>query len=81
MLNFEPKNFKFLANHTPKYMFKMLLGSNANFLCSNLPYNTHILEISEKSQPNLSMVMLIGAMLIKKTMCISQWLSPNHKLI
>ena len=33
----------------------MLLESNANFLCSNLPYNTNILEISKqistKSQP------------------------------
>ena len=26
----------------------MLLGSNANFLCSNLPYNTNVLEISKK---------------------------------
>ena len=66
MLNFEPKMFKFLPNHTPKYMFKMLLGSNSNFLCSNFPYNTNILETSKKSQPNLSLVMLIGAMLIKK---------------
>ena len=35
-------------------MFKMLLGSNANFLCSNLPYNMNISEIIKKSQPNLS---------------------------
>ena len=42
MLNFEPKNFQFLPHPTPKYMFKMLLGSNANFLCSNLPFITQI---------------------------------------
>ena len=67
MLNFETKFLKFLPYHTPKCMFKMLLGSNANFLRSNLPYKTNILEIS--SQPNLSLVMLIDVMLIKKT-CI-----------
>ena len=32
----------------------MLLGSNANCICSNLTYNTNILEISKKSKPNLS---------------------------
>ena len=41
-------------------MFKMLLGSNTNFLRSNL----NILEIS--SQPNISLVMLIDVMLTKK---------------
>ena len=50
----------------PNYMFKMLLGSNANFVCSNRPYNTNFYEISKTSQPNLSLVMLIGAMLIQK---------------
>ena len=51
-------------------MFKMLLGSNANFLCSNLPYNMNILEISKKSQPNLSLAgdAYIAVMLIKKTL-------------
>ena len=53
-------------------MFKMLLGSNATFLCCNLPYNMNISEISKKSQPNLSLVMLIFMMLMKQTkkMCM-----------
>ena len=52
----------------------MLLRSNANFLCI-FPYITNILESSEKSQPNLSLVMLIDAMLIEKC------LLPVHNLI
>jgi len=71
MLNFDPKFLKFLPPIIPpKCMFKMLFGSSANFLCSNFPYNTNILEIRKKSQPNFSLVMLIAAMLIKKTCSI-----------
>ncbi len=40
-------------------MFKMLLGSNAKVVCNNMPYNINILETGKKSQPNLSLVMLI----------------------
>ena len=52
MLIFEPK---FLHHPTiPNCMLKMLLGSNANFLCSNFLYNRYFrnqTKLSTKSQP------------------------------
>ena len=71
MLNFDPKFLMLLPHSMPKYAFKMLLGSNANFLCSNLLYKINILEICQKSQQNLSLVMLIArdACLKKHVIC------------
>lgn len=34
----------------------MLLGNSADFICSNPPYTTNILELSMKSQSKLSLV-------------------------
>ena len=59
-------------------MFKMLLGSNANFLCSNLPYNTNILEISKKSQPNFAQINLLNVILnVMQTNIKNDWTVQN----
>ena len=64
-VSFWAKFLKFYPYLSPKYMFAMPFGSNANFLCSNILYNT-IFEICKiKFQPNLSLVMLLATMIIK----------------
>ena len=50
----------------------MLLESSANFPCSNLLSNGYFLEVSQKSQPNLRLAMLIAKMLIIKKTCMSK---------
>ena len=76
---------QFYSNFCPsppiKDMFKMLLGTSATFLENNCLENINNLGINIRSDPNLSLNILINKVLIKRNECTHGYLEKQLKQV